>query len=141
MKLKDKLMKKVGKKDDLDPLDKEAKMGVMKELSRQAGAMLGDKIQPKMKAEVAADSKEGMKEGLDKAAGLVDKAPDVEHDPDKIMEGAEEDMGADLDHDSEMGEDPAHKAKVLAGDASPEEIDEMIAHLQALKDKKQAPMA
>ena len=69
------------------------------------------------------------------------EVPEMEHDPEKIMEGAEEDMGADLDHDNEAGEDPAHKAKVLASDASPEEIDEMIAHLQALKDKKQVPMA
>ena len=131
--LKEKLMSKLEKKGKkLDPLEKEAKMGIAKEMSRQAGALLGGKI-PAKKVTVAADSKEGLKEGLSKA--------------EQIVEGAEEEMGADLDKDNEEMESDLHKMKVLGEkppmhdlvkameDCSPEEIDEKIAELEALKMK------
>lgn len=142
--LKEKLMKKLASKGkDLDPLEKEAKMGVVKELSRQASSMLGDKISPLKKVTVASDSKEGLKEGLDKAAGLVEKVPmdGHEHDPEKLVESAEEELGADLDKDNEVGEGSEHAEGEMEKDmeeCSPEEIDAKIAELQALKAKKEA---
>lgn len=113
--LKDKLMKHLAKKGakDLDPMEKDAKMGVIGELGRQASSMLGDKIHPLKKVTVASDSKEGLKAGLDKAAGLVNHGLDHEHDPEKMVESAEEELHADLDHDNEEGESAAHKQAVL----------------------------
>jgi hypothetical protein len=135
-------MKKIASKGkDLDPLEKEAKMGVIKELSRQAGSMMGDKVHPLKKVSVASDSKEGLKEGLEKAAGLVEHADMHEHDPEKLVEQAEEELGADLDKDNEEGESSEHAEKVGEKDmedCSPEELDAKIAELQALKAKKQA---
>jgi hypothetical protein len=120
--LKDKLMKHLAKKGvkDLDPLEKEAKLGVASELHKQASDMLGGKIHPAKKVTVAADSSEGLKAGLDKAAGLVDSANQHETDPDKMVESAEEEMHADLDHDNEAGESPEHVAKVKGGMHNPE---------------------
>lgn len=113
--MKGKLMKKLGDKEDLDPLEKEAKMGVVKELSKQAGAALGDKIKPMKKVEVASDSPEGLKAGLEKAEEMVEGADEME-DPAKGMVEAME-------------------------DCSPEEIDAKIAELEALKAKKQGDNA
>ena len=150
--MRDKLMKHLDKKGKkLDPIDQQAKMGVVKELGRQAKEMLSSKVHPLKQVSVAADSKEGLKEGLDKAAGLVDHGDlDHETDPTKMVEGAEEELHADLDHDGEEGEPAAHVAKVLGHhsemDASPEdeehaamspdEIDAKIAKLHAVRAKK-----
>jgi hypothetical protein len=153
--LKDKLMKKLGQKGakDLEPHEQAAKMGVVKELGRQASSLMSDKIHPMKKVTVASDSKEGLKAGLDKASGLVDRVPEMEHDPEKLVEGAEEELGSDLDHDGEAGESDEHLGKILdhmthnepeAGsmeqgsheEMHPDEIDAKIAHLQSLKAKK-----
>lgn len=158
--LKDKLMKHLAKKGakDLDPMEKDAKMGVVKELGRQAGAMMGGKIHPAMAAKVEADSPEGLKAGLDKAANIADHVGnnEHEHDPDKLVEGAEEELHADLDKDAEAGESTDHIAKVLDdhpedqemadieeehADHSPEDLEAKIQQLQALKQKKESGRA
>lgn len=167
--MREKLLSKLEKKGKkLDPLEQEAKKGVIGEMSRQAGAAMGDKIHPRMKAEISSDSKEGMKKGLDKAAGLVDKANPYDTDPEKLVENAEEDMHEDLDHDNEEGESAEHKAKVFGhdeegspeeeamespeeeskedveaehADHSPEELDAKIQHLMELKRKKEHGLA
>jgi hypothetical protein len=161
---KEKLMKHLDKKGSkkLDPMEKDAKMGVIKELGRQAGAMMGDKVHPKMKAMVAADNPHDLKEGLDKAAGIVGDATGMhEHDPEKLLEQTEEEMHADLDKDGEAGEPEMHKMAVLGrhpetlngnhapsvdmdgdemeaehADHSPEEIDAKIAKLHEIRAKK-----
>lgn len=155
--LKDKLMKHLAKKGakDLDPMEKDAKMGVIKELGRQAGSMMKDKIHPAMVAKVASDTPEGLKAGLDKAAGIASHVGNNvhEHDPEKLVESAEEELHADLDHDNEAGESPEHQEMVMGdhpeseqpddaqmeaehGDKSPEELDHHIQMLTALKHKK-----
>lgn len=154
--MREKLMKKLQSKGkELDPLEKQAKMGVIKELSKQAGDMLGSQIHPMKKVTVASDSKEGLKEGLDKAAGLVEHANEHETDPDKLMEEAEEESGADLDKDMEEGESDEHLGKILGHmthnepsadsmqhgsevEMHPDEIDAKIAQLKELKAKKLA---
>lgn len=71
--MNDKLMKRMEKKGKkLNPLEQKAKMGVIKELSDQAGAMMGDKIKGLKKVTVASDSPEGLKAGLEKAEEIVD---------------------------------------------------------------------
>jgi len=125
--LKEKLMQKLDKKGKkLDPLEKEAKMGISKEMSRQAGALLGGKI-PAKKVTVAADSAEGLKEGLEKAEDLVEG-------------GEEEEMGADLEKMKVLGNEKEPMSDLLKEmeDCTPEEIDEKIAELEALKAKMKA---
>lgn len=134
----DKLMKHLEKKGKkLSPVEQKAKMGVVKELSSQAGEMLSDKLKGLKKVTVASDSKEGLKKGLDKAKEVIHG-----RDPEKLVEQAEEEMGTDLDKDMEEGEDPLHAAKVLGEesmeDCSPEELDAKIKELEALKAKKLA---
>lgn len=116
-------MKKFENKKKLDPTEKEAKLGVAKELSKQAGAMLSDKAKPKAKVEVAADSKEGLKAGLQKAEDLVEGAPG-EEDMESVGEAKEESAEA-----MEISEEEK--------ELSPEELDEKIQKLQELKASKE----
>lgn len=150
---KSKLMNHLNKKGakDLDPLEKEAKLGVVSELSRQAHSMLGDKINPSKKVTVASDSKEGIKAGLAKAAGLVDHSEDPGHDPEKIQEEADEaipgdngDAMAEGSAEEEAMESPQEEEAELEAehaDKSPEELDAHIEKLIALKHKKQTGRA
>lgn len=145
-----KKMQEKGKK--LDPLEQKAKMDVVNELHGQASSMLGEKIHPLKKVTVASDSKEGLEAGLEKAAGMVEKVNKHETDPEKLVEQAEEESSADLDKDNEMDESPEHKAKILDqqppedieaehADCSPEELDDKIQKLMALKHKKESGLA
>lgn len=128
--LKDKLMKKLNKKGDLDPLEKDAKLGVVKELSRQASGMMGSKVHPAMKAEISADSKEGLKAGLDKASHLVEGSPEEEAQESPAEELAEGDK-----------EESDEEIEAEHADHSPEELDAKIQKLMALKHKKEAGQA
>lgn len=108
-------MKKKGK--ELDPNEKEAKMGVVKELSRQASSMLSDKSKPKAKVEVAANSKEGLKEGLEKA--------------EELLEG-------DKPEGMEEGKPDACDISPEEAELSAEDLDEKIKKLMELKDSKKS---
>lgn len=122
-----------GKKSkDVDPVKKEAKLNALKGLRSMATDMGGDDVKRGMsKVTVAADDKEDLKKGLDKAKELVE-SPE--------LEAAEEATGMDLDNDQEAGESEDHQEKVLEACNDPEEIDEMIRKLQekkqSLSDKK-----
>jgi hypothetical protein len=132
-----KLMEKLEKKGKkLNPLEKKAKLDVVKELSSQAGEMLGDKLKGLKKVTVASDSKEGLKAGLEKAESILEK-----HDEASPVQKMEEEMGADLDHDGEEGESEEHKEEVLGEEMSPEEIEAKIQELMALKKKKEEQKA
>jgi len=124
-------LKKKGKKIS-NPNEKEAKHGVLSELSKQAGDMMKDKVSSLKKVTVAAPDSDKLKEGLEKAKEMIG------HDSGDKMEQAEEELGEDLDHDNEEGESPEHKAKVLGEESpeheeeecnTPEEIDEKIKEL------------
>ena len=123
--MKDALMKKLEKKGKkLDPLEKEAKMGIVKEMGRQAGALLSGKIPGKKQVTVAADSKEGLKAGLEKAEDIVEGEEGVEPE----LEGMKE----------AMGEKPPMEGLLKEMEnCTPEEIDEKIAELEMLKAKMQ----
>lgn len=148
----DKLMQKLKQKGKkLNPLEQKAKMGVIKELSDQAGSMMGDKVKSLKKVSIASDSKQGLEEGLSKAQELIHGA--ASHDPEKIqagaelglssgenadehsMEKAEELMHDDLDNDGEEGESEEHQAKVHEDCKTPEDVDAKINELMALKEK------
>ena len=122
--LRDKLMKHLQKKGKkLDPMEQEAKMGVIKSLSEQAGGMMGDKVKGLKKVSIMSDSEHGLEKGLDKAKQMVHSKLDEDH-PDGLgdkAEEAEEELGEDLDKDHEEGESPEHQAKVFGKEGSPEE--------------------
>lgn len=133
--MNDKLMKHLEKKGKKlkSPLEKQAKMDVLGELSKQAGSMMGDKIRGLKKVTVASNDKEGLEEGLEKAKELIGK-----HDPDSKIEQAEEELHEDLDHDNEEGESEEHKEKVLGEESegmSLEEIQKKIEELSMLAKK------
>lgn len=128
--LKDYLGKK--KKDDSDPLKKEAKLGVLKDLRGMASGMMKDG----MKATVLAKDKKGLEEGLEKVKEIVEDSGEEEREEmeSASIEAAEEKSGIDLDQDSEEGESIEHKAKMMASSCeSPEELD---AAIRILEEKK-----
>lgn len=130
MKDLEKMLGKKKKDGEADPMKKEAKLGVLKDLRGMASGMMKDG----MKATVMAKDKSGLEKGLEKAKDMVAHAPGEEN---PALEQLEEETGRDLDSDMEQGEDPKHKAMVMAEDCSPEELDEMI---KALEDKKREKM-
>lgn len=120
--MNDKLMKRLeksGKK--LSPVEKEAKMNVLKELSSQAGDMLGQKLAGLKKVTVASDSEDGLEQGLEKAKEIIEGEP-VEEE----SEGLEL---ADSDDEDDMDD---------IEDCSPEELEAKIQKLQEIKAKKLA---
>lgn len=145
-KLKD-LKGKKGK--EMDPVHKQAKMSVVKDLQKSAEEMMGEGLKGLKKVTVASDSKEGLAHGLDKAKhilGAQEKgAPD-----DADMEGLEEETGEDLDHDQERGEDQEHVDKVLAmnhdhnkehdEEMSPDEADDSSDHEHEELDRQLAEL-
>lgn len=118
--LKDKLMKHLAKKGakDLDPMDKEAKMGVVSELGRQAGAMMDSKVHPMAKAKHAEGSAEEEKSELP----AEEAAEDGAHVPGEESPEIESEEDIEAEH----------------ADHSPEELDEKIQKLMALKHKKES---
>lgn len=112
----DKLMEKMKKSGkELDPLEKEAKMSVVKAMRDAASDEMSDRLGSLKKVTVAADSKEGLEKGLDKAKELMDKMPESEE-----MEDTEEDSEAEESEEECM---------------TPEKIDSKIKELLALKEK------
>lgn len=111
-----KLLEKKKSEKPMDDMYKKSKMSMLQSLKDEMnGMMKGDLEASKMKkVEVAAPDAEGLEEGLETAQDLVKGG---------MPEGEEEMKPAD--HVEEMAEA-----------ASPEELDEMIAKLEALKAKK-----
>ncbi len=126
------------KKREENPMEKEAKLGVLKDLRGMASGMMRDG----MKATVMAKDKKGLEDGLDKAKDLVKHSPMAGKDPDPrpdnaAIEEKEEEVHRDLDNDDELGEDPIHQMKVMAEDCSDEDLDEVIRMLEEKKRAKQ----
>lgn len=123
-----KMLKMLGKKKDrkMDDNEKEAKMNVVKEMRDLASAKMGDKIKGLKKVTVASDSKEGLAAGLDKAEDLLENSSE---DGEELA--GKEEMDS-LENESEESE---------YADCSPEELDEKIKELMALKQKMQQEKA
>jgi hypothetical protein len=108
----------MGKKKSLSPIETKAKTNVLESLKNSMQDLMGEKVSGLKKVTVASNDKEGLKAGLDKAKNLLGNHESAD------VEGAEEDLGEDLDHDQEEGESEEHKAKVLGlsdEEESPEE--------------------
>ncbi len=106
-------MKEKEEMPEMDPMAKEAKLGVLKHLSDMAAEAMGSKLGGLKKVTVASDSEEGLKKGLDKAEDIVEGSPELE-------ESEEE-----SESEPEMGYE----------ELSPEEIDAKIQELMELKKK------
>lgn len=132
------MMKKKEEGKMLSPVEKDAKMGVLKELHKMASDSMSDKIKGLKKVTVAAPDEKGLEAGLDKAKdlvsqehGMVEDAEDGDNQPDDLFAGGdteekEEMHHADLDDDNEEGESPEHQDEVM-GEHEPEESDDELA--------------
>jgi hypothetical protein len=114
----------------IDPKRRDVKMGLLKEISDMAGQSMGDDVRGIKKVSVAAPDKAGLAEGLDTAKDLIDGDSDAEdkaedgpaggHNPDTFSEHPRATRLIEKEIDDE--------------ELTPEEIDELIAQLQAKKD-------
>jgi hypothetical protein len=108
----------LGKKSKIDPMDKEAKLGAIKDMRKMAGDMMADGIKGKMeKVTVAAPDKEALAMGLDKAKEMV--SPE-----DESVESAAEELSESPEHESD---------EMLEACDTPEKIDELMKKLAEKK--------
>ena len=118
-------MGKDGKK--MNPLDKKAKMDVLKDLSNQAGKAMMIKI--------SADSKEGLKEGLEVAKQKLESMPEGDMAEEYSEEGEEsyEDEESEEEGDSLLGkyDDSVEDFSNI----NPDELDAEIDKLLKMKEK------
>jgi len=163
-------MKHLAKKGakDLSPMEKDAKMGIVGELHKQASAMLHGKVHPAGKVTVASNSKEGLHHGLLKADELLKHSGGEDsvrdHTGTDLPHAEQEEVEADQGHDEHEGSpeeeanEPVSEAldegdvspadseedgdlEAEHADKSPEELDAHIQKLTALKHKKKAGLA
>lgn len=123
-------MKKFEKKKKLDPNEKEAKLGVAKELSKQAGAMLGDKAKPKakeMSSEMSGEKDSVKEHGLQ--PGLSDEDSKLEHSAGE--DGVAEHTGSSFEGPEACDISPAES------ELSSEDLDKKIQKLMHLKKSKE----
>jgi len=114
------LLKNLGPKKKVSPLEKNAKLDALKAMKKSAGDVIGDEYADHLnKVTVAAKDKAGLEEGLDKAKDVLGEMKD---EP-KEEESAEEALESP---DDEIDE-------VLENVDSPEKIDEMMKKLMAKK--------
>lgn len=106
------------KKEDMDELHKSAKMDAISGLRQTAMDAMKGKLEGLKKVTVASDSKEGIKEGLEKAKEIVEKGPNGE-----APEAEEE----SLEEESEDGEES--KEQLLS------ELEQKMKELEELKQK------
>lgn len=126
------LMKK-GKK--VDPLVKEAKMNVLKDLSKQSGQA--------MMVKISSDSKEGLKQGLEIAKDKIEQMSDDEDLEDESA--AKKDCGCPESEDCDCSEmDGAGKDDDYGmfndkvedfSNVNPEDLDKQIENLMKLREK------
>lgn len=149
---------------DLSPVEHAAKSSVLEDLKNIAGQSMSDKLHGLKKVQVASDSEEGLKHGLEKAHEIV--SGHEQHGMEEAAEGGEEDEhdmdGADehafptskeTEHegmDSGHQEDELHAGGSLEPEEemnheekkpehmSPDELDEHIEKLHKMRKAKGA---
>ena len=116
------MMKKMGKDGKkMNPLDKKAKMDVLKDLSNQAGQAMMIKI--------SADSKEGLKQGLEVAKEKLEDMDGSE------MEGEESEEMEEEGEESESKYGKFDESVEDYSEVNPDELDAEIEKLLKLKEK------
>jgi hypothetical protein len=99
------------------PLEKDAKMQAVKAMRQMASEEMAMPLKNLKKVSVAADSEEGLKEGLEKAEEIVEQGM------------PKESMSEEYEDSEEMSED-MHE---MPEEMSLEEVESKIAKLEALK--------
>ena len=101
------MAKKKSSKDSMSENEKNAKMGVVKDMQDMAKKAMSDSLPGMKKVTVAADSAPDLKEGLEKAKEIVGQMPeenDMEEegsDEEESSEGSSEELteiASDIDH-------------------------------------------
>jgi len=114
-----------GKKKEMSDSEKKAKLAALKEAHGMASNMMKDGLAGAKKVSVMADSKEGLKKGLDMAEKIVDKEPK---------------LGEQEDEDSVLGDQESEVSDSFEDEqdeAMPMDEDEIDAEIQKLMDLKQ----
>jgi hypothetical protein len=127
----DKLAAKQGSAEDQDD-HAEAKMQVLHELRNMAMGMMGDRMKDKMPhemhgVEVMAPDQQGLKKGLDLAQKVL---PD---DEDQMSGHGQPDRSHAMENDGKTGPDHLENPGEDEDDMSDDELDSMLAELQAKK--------
>jgi len=122
----------------LSDIEKKASSKVLGELRSHAQSMMNDKMKGLKKVTVASNTKEGLKEGLNKAEEILGtkKTKEDEANPEEI-DNLETEETEDSD-EHEAGESEEYEAGEEEGEEesmSEEELDAKIKELMALKDK------
>jgi hypothetical protein len=112
--MKEKMKKKVSE------VEKSASMTALDKIKEEALSGMSKKLGSMKKVEVASDSKEGLKSGLEKAKEMLDKSPEMVSE--EAMEGESPEMEA-----NEMEDDMENM--------SLEEVDAKLKELMLLKHK------
>lgn len=159
-----KFAKMLEKKRDMSPVEKHAKMSVLKDLKGAASEAAGDRLKHLKKVSVMSDNDEGLQHGLEKAREIAGDMPPGMHDG-GLAEGQEfsysdggqvesneqedpnssdspnqmEEAMEALDEEDSRHEDPsAHEMHDEEGEYRGMDIgsiEDKIKHLMALRDK------
>ncbi len=146
--MNDKMLKMMEKKKkssrEMSDPEREAKMNVVKDMRQMASSAMADGLKGLKKVSVAADSKEGLQEGLDKAKqilsskehdGMVEDAESCEptEEKDEDMMPNEEHPDSEENEEDESSEDEDMSPEEAS--MSHEDIDAKIKKLMELKNK------
>jgi Ran GTPase-activating protein (RanGAP) involved in mRNA processing and transport len=127
------MKKKADKGDVLSKSHAKAKSGILQDLVDDMMGMEGDKVKGLKKVTVASNSPKGLEKGLDKAKELVGHAPmSKEMMSDEEMPEGEE-MAEGEEHEAE--ESPEMEVAEHEGEGSEEEIADLKAEIEKLKEK------
>lgn len=122
-----------GGAEPMDPIYKDSKMSMLKELRNNMSGMMKDDLSPVKKVEVSANDEDALATGLDKAKELV-TSPAMEEEDDEDTDETTDDVGV---MEMEESGEPVEKSMAEYLEApTTDNIDDLIAALQ----KKRAEM-
>lgn len=129
---------------EMSPMEKKAKMGIMKDIQEMASKSMGGKLDGLKKVTVAGSSPEAVEEGLDKAKEIVSGSSESsEESPSEINESPdsdeycppEQEIGNDeIDHFNPFA--PKKGNAVLSHEEIDAKIKELLMQKHALDSKK-----
>src|SRR6266700_1552208 len=156
--MKKMLEKKKEHKGEMSPVEKDAKMGVVKAMRDMASKAMDGKLQGLKKVSVASNSAEGLKHGLEKDKEAMDSIANHSAEAENESEGEEGSHGleeespeheAEESAEEEAAEAPeAHTANVaheehsmsphhgMADDYEEDDMNAKLEHLMKMKAKK-----
>lgn len=141
--MKEKMMKMMGEKKKLSPMEVKAKTGVLEQLKKDMQDMMGEKVAGLKKVTVASNDPKGLEQGLEKAKEMIhggaepDSHLPEQHDESQDMEESEDHELAESPED-EMSEHKDHMAMALGQDEEEGEDEAALdAKIEMLMKKKE----